>query len=765
MLWRVCVAVQRSTQPFNRVSPRVCRVWGVACFHNAASEAQDDMSRLRAEQIRNIGVIAHIDAGKTTTTERMLYFSNHKSRLGDIDDGSTTTDFLDQERERGITIQSALTYVKWRDTHINIIDTPGHADFAMEVERGLRVLDASVAVFDGTRGVQPQSRKVILQAQKFEQPFITFVNKMDRPRADFKGSIRSVENLLDIPVVAIHDPIVEDGVFVGLTNVVTMHTYRWQGRDITLKAVSEESEAVQTSAAQARAAMLDALSGASDVIADQYLEALDAGDETGSAISQSLIQTELGLVSRARKATVALCGSAGKNMGVEPLLDAIVDYLPSPDQRPALVAATPPGHVVTQDFLPTDPLAALVFKVHIKGKEVHSMDRSTLIRLYSGVLKVGDRVYNSSRNAYQTVKSISIVDGADESTKVDTLHPGWVASVAGLDKSYTGDTLCGSKNNAFTLTGVEAPVPVISMALEPYNEAEDKILDRALAVVQAEDPSLTYALNELGQTVISGLGALHLEVTRVKIIRGWKIDVEAGKSQFRHREYFTEGATVTHRFLTQPPDTKSGACELTLRITPIPPGSHDMIHSDNIVELSLSECEQDEEVKRRLRNRWKGPLTQGIELGLGAGVLVREPVSGMKVDVVNLEILTRGGDDTLCNAADFTTKLLMDKVKNSTKLLEPCMDLEITIFADNDVVEEVLLDLHSTKRAEVYDRFDHKNNTVIRAVAPAKTLQEYTTELSSISSGKAHYVGKLCGYRLVRDDSVLAEVKAQRGMF
>eukprot|EP00659_Diplonema_papillatum_P021886 gene21886-33625_t len=436
------------------------------------------------ENVRNIGIVAHIDAGKTTTTERFLFASQHKTRMGEVDDGTTTTDYMDQERERGITIQSALTQVEWRGHEVRIIDTPGHVDFTMEVERSLRVLDGAVAIFDAVNGVEAQSRTVLMQAEKYELPFVTYINKMDRPQADFVKAIDSVERLIGLPVLPIQAPLFEQNRFVGFTDLLTLECFKWSDSgEITKTTLNEEHESVDNGrsslkpdALRLRARLLDSLGGVSDKVFTEYIKALEDDDEAGLTVSMEMVNREIARASKSRLATVALCGSSGKNIAVPPVLDAAIDYLPSPRERPALVAHTPAGKVITTEFLEKDPLAVMVFKVIVQGQDVTTVARATLVR---------------------SVRSISKVDGDNFSVEADVLGPGSVGCVHGLDSSFTGDTLCADRKGSFVLEGVTVPVPVVSASLEPYSEKEDRILEKALEIVKLEDPSISCARHEV----------------------------------------------------------------------------------------------------------------------------------------------------------------------------------------------------------------------------------------------------------------------------
>ena len=755
-----------------RCAPRVPTASGLPdlsqprrLFSTAAQEAATAATQGDINLLRNIGIIAHIDAGKTTTTERMLYFSNHKKKLGEIELGTTTTDFMDQERERGITIQSALTYVQWRGHHVNIIDTPGHADFCMEVERTLRVLDGAVAVFDGVKGVQAQSRMVLLQAEKYDIPFVTYVNKMDREKADFAMAIDSVEELLSVAVVPVQCPIFEQNRFIGIVDLIEMTSYRWaaSGEITTTRFEDEEESVLQEQVALLRARMLDRLSGASDPIADAYLDCIDT-DEQGLSISADLIKGELIAASLARRATAALCGSSGKNVGVQGLLDAVLSYLPSPLQRPPLVAQEPAGQVVSKDYSASESLAGLVFKVHIRGHDLASINRTTLVRLYSGTLKVGSRIYNSSRDAMETVKSISIVDGEDQSQQVSTLKPGWVACVTGLDRSYTGDTLCADKNSKFVLSGMQVPVPVVSCSLEAMSEKMDLILEKALPVIVKEDPSVMSEVDEFGQTVLMGMGALHLEVAKTKLERGWGLTLSSSPARVRHRECIVRERTVTHKFLTVPGKENSAACVMTLRVTPTPQLENAMVSNDIDVTMSLSENKEDEEGRWKLMTKWQNSIRRGVTQAMGAGPLVNEQVCGVTVDVVGFVPLTHANDDHIGNAADYTTKLLMEDAKRDTSLLEPCMRLEIVVY-NSEAVRDLVDDLLSKKRATILRQTEPTSKdpkVLLEVIAPASTVQNFSAELASHTSGEAHFTSHFEGFRIADDPSVLDMVKRDK---
>ncbi|KAJ9439554.1 Elongation factor G 2 [Diplonema papillatum] len=733
------------------------------------------------ENVRNIGIVAHIDAGKTTTTERFLFASQHKTRMGEVDDGTTTTDYMDQERERGITIQSALTQVEWRGHEVRIIDTPGHVDFTMEVERSLRVLDGAVAIFDAVNGVEAQSRTVLMQAEKYELPFVTYINKMDRPQADFVKAIDSVERLIGLPVLPIQAPLFEQNRFVGFTDLLTLECFKWSDSgEITKTTLNEEHESVDNGrsslkpdALRLRARLLDSLGGVSDKVFTEYIKALEDDDEAGLTVSMEMVNREIARASKSRLATVALCGSSGKNIAVPPVLDAAIDYLPSPRERPALVAHTPAGKVITTEFLEKDPLAVMVFKVIVQGQDVTTVARATLVRVYSGVLKAGTRIYNSTRDRMQSVRSISKVDGDNFSVEADVLGPGSVGCVHGLDSSFTGDTLCADRKGSFVLEGVTVPVPVVSASLEPYSEKEDRILEKALEIVKLEDPSISWSVNEYGQTVLSGMGALHVEVTKTKLERGWNLQLEQGPVKVKHREFISTPCEVEHTFLTKPEDPSSGACTMQLSLTPAELDENEMVDFGTepfvTVTMSLSDMVEDEDTKNKLRSKWLNPIKFGVHQGTGAGPLVREPVSAVTIDVTSFKVLPRANEDTVGNAADFTTKLLLQEGRAGSCLLEPCFLLEVIIFKNQDdpdhhkeTLDNVVSDLLSSRRGVILSQREGEKTIKLNSIVPVQEMDTYASDLLSVSNGEATFLASFHGYRIVRDSSVLDSVRGMK---
>ena len=709
--------------------------------------------------VRNIGIIAHIDAGKTTTTERMLEVSKNKTRVGKVDSGTTTTDYMDQERERGITIQSALAHFNWgKDNKIWLIDTPGHADFTAEVEKTLRVTDGAVAVFDGVKGVEAQSKTVLLQTKKYKLPFISYVNKMDRAQANFEKVLADLESFIQIPTLPLQSPIYEDRAYVGFVDLISMKLVTWNSGNVVSS--DELTDEQKENAHTLRVRLLDSLSGVSDIIADKYIECMDNNDDMGFQIPQSLIIKEIATACKNRLATPAICGSSAKGIGVETLLDSVVTYLPSPKERRALVATHPDDLVISNNFLKKDPLAAVVFKVVVNGRDSNSVSRATLVRVYSGELREGQKLLNSTRDKKQTVKAISTVHGEDFSQKTTSLGPGGIGCVWGLDHSYTGDTLCDSAGAPFQLGGITLPVPVVSSCFEPYSGRENHLLEQALEVVQLEDPAIHVHTNEFGQKVVSGMGVLHIEITKIKIERGWQIEIFTSHVKVKHREWFSSGDEVEHTFLTKENDEKSAACILRLRLTPKVVNEHGLVPTQSSVSMSLSETTMDTASLTKIKQKWFSEIKRGVLQALGCGVLVFDEVCGVNVDVLDFQTLSCASKETVANAADYTTKILMERLKDDAKLLEPIMRVEIIIHStDLSIITSIRDDVMTNRRGTVISQQDGNQDTVLICSIPSTELETYASNLMSMSTGSATFVSSFEGFRVVHNEQVVQSAR------
>lgn len=490
------------------------------------------------ENTRNIGIMAHIDAGKTTVTERMLYYTGKIHKIGDTHEGAAQMDWMEQEKERGITICSAATTCVWNDTRINIIDTPGHVDFTVEVERSLRVLDGSVALFDAKSGVEPQSETVWRQADKYGVPRICFINKMDATGANYYDSIETIKDKLKANPVPVQIPIGAESEFVGVIDLVSMHAIIYKndlGTDIE---ETDIPDAYKDKAEEYRQNLLEALAETDEFIMEKYLE--------GEAISPSELREAI------RRATInlsinpVLCGSAYKNKGVQPLLNAIVAYMPSPLDIPAIEGVDDNEEPVERHASDEEPFSALAFKI-VADPYVGKL---AYFRVYSGTLSAGSYVYNSTKGKKERIGRILMMH-ANKREEVDSVSAGDIAAAVGLKDTTTGDTLC-DMNSHVILEKMEFPEPVISVAIEPKTKASQEKMSIALHKLAEEDPTFrTYTDEETGQTIISGMGELHLEIIVDRLLREFKVEANIGNPQVSYRESISQGAEAEGKYIRQ----------------------------------------------------------------------------------------------------------------------------------------------------------------------------------------------------------------------
>ena len=498
------------------------------------------MSEFPLQQTRNIGIMAHIDAGKTTTTERILYYTGVTYKIGEVHDGTAVMDWMVQEQERGITITSAATTCFWKDCRINIIDTPGHVDFTIEVERSLRVLDGAVAVFDSVAGVEPQSETVWRQANKYGVPRIAFMNKMDRVGADFFMSVNSMIERLGANPVPVQIPIGAEEQFRGPIDLVSMKAFYFENE--TLGATYTEGdipEHLLPIAQEYREKMLESLSDVDDAIMEKFLNREEIGaDEIMAALRKGTLDLKL---------TPVFCGSAFRNKGVQQLLDAIVHYLPSPLDIPPVVGTVPGSDsVIVRHADDSEPFSALAFKVMTDP----FVGQLTFIRAYSGVLNAGSYVYNSTKDTKERVGRLLKMH-ANKREEIKEVSAGDIAAVVGLKQTLTGDTLCDEKNTII-LESIESPEPVMSVAIEPKTKADQERLSQSLAKLAQEDPSFKVSFNEeTGQTIISGMGELHLEIIVDRLLREFKVGANVGKPQVAYKETIRAAAKGEGRFVRQ----------------------------------------------------------------------------------------------------------------------------------------------------------------------------------------------------------------------
>ncbi|MDQ3239722.1 MAG: elongation factor G, partial [bacterium] len=493
------------------------------------------------DKIRNIGIIAHIDAGKTTTTERILFYTGKNYKIGDIDEGSTTTDWMEQEKERGITIVSAAITAFWKDNRINIIDTPGHVDFTAEVERSLRVLDGGVTVLDAEEGVQSQSETVWRQADKYKVPRICFVNKMDKLGADFHNTIKSIHERLGAPAVPYNLPIGAENSFRGVVDLLTRTAWIWQGDDTGAKFVEvpEEYEAMKEEVEKYRQQLIEKISETDDELMQMFLDGTEISvDKAKAALRKAVIEYKI---------VPVLAGSSLRNKGVQPLLDAVIDYLPSPvdlGQVPGVHPQTNEEEVrkTTND----EVFCGLAFKIQVDP----FVGKLTYIRVYSGVLKSGTYVLNSTKDHKERIGRLYLMH-ANKQEQIDEAYAGEIVGVVGLSKTHTGDTLC-DEAKPIVLESITFPEPVISLAIEPKTKADQEKMGLALSKLSEEDPTFKVRTDpETGQSLISGMGELHLEILVDRMKREFKVEANVGQPQVAYRETIKKMATGEGKFIRQ----------------------------------------------------------------------------------------------------------------------------------------------------------------------------------------------------------------------
>ena len=492
------------------------------------------------DKTRNIGIMAHIDAGKTTSTERILYYTGMTHRIGEVDDGAATMDWMEQEKERGITITSAATTCFWKDTRINIIDTPGHVDFTIEVERSLRVLDGAVAIFDAGQGVEPQSETLWRQADKYHVPRIAFINKMDKIGADFFESVKSMVDRLSANPVAIQIPIGAENTFRGPVDLITMKAVYFDDETLGAKYVIDEIPADLLETAQEyRDKMIEKLADHDDVIMEKYL----AGEE----VSEDEIKSALRKATIAMKLNPVLCGSSFKNKGVQLLLDAIVAYLPSPLDLPPVKGINPNTEAeVERRADDKEPFTALAFKIMTDP----FVGQLTYFSVYSGVLSSGSYIYNSAKDTTERIGRILKMH-ANKREEIKEVYSGEIAAAVGLKNTTTGDTLC-DKDNPVMLERIEFPEPVIAIAIEPKTKADQEKMTLSLLKLAQEDPSFRLRTDEeTGQTIISGMGELHLEIIVDRLLREFKVEANVGKPQVAYRETIKGTVEVEGKYIRQ----------------------------------------------------------------------------------------------------------------------------------------------------------------------------------------------------------------------
>ena len=654
--------------------------------------------------------MAHIDAGKTTTTERILFYTGVNYKIGEVHEGTATMDWMEQEQERGITITSAATTCFWKrngDNHrINIIDTPGHVDFTIEVERSLRVLDGAVALFDAVAGVQPQSETVWRQADKYNVPRLAFINKMDRPGADFDHAVDTIRTRLRAKPVPIQMPIGAEDQFKGVIDLVEMKAILWQdermGADYSVEDIPAD---LQTAAEVAREQMIEALADADDDIATKYLEgeALSA-DEVRGALRRGCIAIKLFPV---------ICGTAFKNKGVQTLLDAVVDYLPSPMDIKAVTGTDRNGAEVERKADDKEPFSALVFKI-MADKHVGQL---SFTRIYSGTLKAGSYVYNSTRDTKERVGRIMKMH-ANKREDVDEAYAGEIVAIAGLKQATTGDTVCDD-NNSVILEAMEFPIPVISLAIEPKTRQDQEKLGIALGRLAQEDPSFRVSTDqETNQTIIAGMGELHLEILVDRMKREYNVEANVGKPQVAYRETIKKPAKGEEKYARQT-GGRGQYGHVVLEIEPGEPGSG-FVFVNKIVGGVIPK-EYIPAVEKGVREALEGGIIAGYEL---VDISVRL-IFGSYHEVDSSEMAFK-----IAGSIAFKTAAK----KANPVLLEPVMKVEVV--TPEEYMGSITGDL-SSRRGRIEGMESRMSTQIIKAMVPLASMFGYETELRSMTQGRA----------------------------
>src|SRR6201993_1917801 len=660
------------------------------------------------EDYRNFGIMAHIDAGKTTTTERILYYTGKSHKIGEVHDGAATMDWMEQEQERGITITSAATTAIWNGHRLNIIDTPGHVDFTIEVERSLRVLDGAVAVLDGNQGVEPQTETVWRQADRYNVPRIVFVNKMDKIGADFQMCLRTIRERLGVKAVPIQLPIGAESSLKGVVDLVRMKAVVWESEGLGANYHDEEIPAdMKAECDEARHYMIEN----SVELDDEAMEAYLSGEEPSEAVVKSCI----------RKAVLngafypILCGSAFKNKGVQPLLDAVVDYLPSPVDVPAIKGTDDDGNEVVRKADDKEPLALLAFKI----MDDPFVGTITFCRIYSGILQSGTGVVNSTRDRKERIGRMLLMH-ANNREDIKEAYAGDIVALAGLKEARTGDTLC-DPNKPVILEKMEFPEPVIEIAIEPKSKADQEKLGVALAKLAAEDPSFRVSTDqESGQTILKGMGELHLDIKVDILKRTYKVDANIGAPQVAFRERVTKKAEVKYTHKKQTGGTGQFA-EVSIVVEPNEPGKGYEFESKIVGGAVPKE------------------YIPGVEKGLNSvmtsGVVAGFPVVDVKVQLVDGKY---HDVDSSALAFEIASRAAFREAlqKGKSVLLEPIMKVEVV--TPEDYTGSVIGDLNS-RRGQIQGQDMRGNANVINAMVPLMNMFGYVNNLRSMSQGRATF--------------------------
>ncbi len=673
------------------------------------------------ERIRNIGIIAHIDAGKTTTTERILFYTGRTHRLGNVDDGTTVTDWMEQERERGITIQSAAITCFWRDHQINIIDTPGHIDFTAEVQRSLRVLDGGVVIFDAVAGVEPQSETVWWQADRYGVPCICYVNKMDRTGADLWRTVEMIEDRLMTRPVPVQIPVGEESDFGGVVDLFRMRALIYEDRlGADFRDVDVPPDLVEL-ARHWREELVEKIVETDDALMERYLEEEEIGEaELRHALRKATLAREL---------VPVLCGSSLHNKGVQPLLDAIVDYLPSPLEVEAIEGINPRTEQV--EVRPADekaPLAAMVFKIQTDPY----VGRLAYFRVYSGILRSGKAIQNANKGKKERIGRLLRMH-ANRREDIQEVYAGDIGATLGLRDTFTGETLCEA-TRPIVLEKITFPEPVISVAIEPRTDADQVRMNEALAALAEEDPTFQVRVDEnTGQTIISGMGELHLEVLVVRMLREFHVGATVGNPQVAYRETITSTALAEGKFIRQA-GGRNQYGHVWLEISPLDKGGG--FRFNNQVQ------------ERTIPRVYIPAIEMGVHEALESGVLAGYPVVDIQVTLVD-------GSYDEENSSDMAFKVAASMAMRDVFLqaepviLEPMMDIEVVV--PEQFTGDVISDLGARQAQIEGMTLRAGGHQAVRAMSPLSKMFGYATDLRSLTQGRGTFTMEFDHYAPVSD--------------
>ncbi len=669
------------------------------------------MSDGTLSNIRNIGIVAHIDAGKTTTTERILYYTGKIHAIGEVHEGDTTTDWMVQERERGITITSAAISCEWKGCAINLIDTPGHVDFTMEVERSLRVLDGAVGVFCAVGGVQPQSETVWRQADRYQVPRVAFVNKMDRMGADFQRVVGEMREKLHAPAVPVELPIGREENFKGVIDLLEMRSIVFDDASLGAKfTVGPIPDELKDDAELARAELCEKVADLDEGVMEAYLEKGDlSAEELRPAIRRQVV---------ANKLVPVLCGTSLRDKGVQPLLDAIAWYLPSPLDRPATEATDlKSGDKVTRSAETSELLTSLVFKI-----ATDTYGRLAFVRVYSGVLKKGMNVYNPRTKKRERVMKL-VRMFSNQRIEIDELEAGDIGAIVGLKEATTGDTLCAEMKPCY-LERITAPQPVMFLAIEPKSGADKDKLVASMQELAAEDPTCQVRQDEeTGQTILSGMGELHLEILVDRLKREFKVAANVGKPMVSYIETVT-AAAVKEFVFDRELGGKRHAAGITIEITPLERGAGRVVELSRDAKMSLPDP------------RLADVIEQGLMDGVMTGVLARYPMTDLKVTALCVTVIDPEVSDEVAFRSAAVMGFREAAEAAAPEFLEPIMKLEITTPPES--VGEVLGDLNA-RRGSVLDMEQRGDMQLVHARVPMAKMFGYATAIRSLTKGRASY--------------------------